>query len=81
LTRPCRDRHAAKAKYAAWCRIARGTEDSTIADIRRDERDADQDRLHVALGSNAKYNQLLRIEGELGSKPHIRVACFIVPIS
>jgi len=61
---------AYQAKYAAWCRHRSGeTEDSTIADIARSNH-ATQIKTGSMSRSDrvAKYNQLLRIEEELGAK-------------
>ena len=60
---------AAKAGYASVVSHRSGeTEDSTIADLAVGTAGrADQDGLGVAQRPHAKYNQLLRIEEELGA--------------
>ena len=61
---------AHKAAYrAVMCHRSGETEDSTIADLAvADELRPDQDRLAVPLRPAAKYNQLLRIEEQLGDQ-------------
>ena len=66
---------AKRAGYTVISHRSGETEDSLHRRHRRRHQcRPDQDRLAVALGSIAKYNQLLRIEEDLGDAAATRVA-------